>query len=115
MANESEQVCRTFRWGPRRRVDNTASLGDVLSGLMENRISPQQERFGLITDAWSQLLPVELCRHCKIVEVSGGRLKVSVDSSAYMYEMQLLSSELLKELASMCPQAKIREIKFAVG
>jgi predicted nucleic acid-binding Zn ribbon protein len=96
-------------------VDNTASLGDVLSGLMGDRISPRQEMFGLIAGAWSQLLPVELCQHCKIAEVSNGRLKVFVDSSSYMYEMQLLSSELLKELASQCPQAKIREIKFAVG
>jgi len=115
MANENEQVCRTFRWGARRRVDNTASLGDVLSGLMESRISPQQERFGLIAEAWGQLLPAELCQHCKIAGVSNGRLKVRVDSSSYMYEMQLLSSELLKKLASQCPQAGIREIKFAVG
>jgi hypothetical protein len=32
-----------------------------------------------------------------------------------MYELQLLSSDLLKELDRQCPQARIQEIKFAVG
>jgi hypothetical protein len=32
-----------------------------------------------------------------------------------MYELQLLSSELLKELARQYPQVRIQEIKFAVG
>lgn len=92
-----------------------AVLGDVLNELMEKRVSPQQSRFGLITEAWNQLLPAELCRHCRIDGISGGRLKVLTDSPSYMYELQLLSSELLEELSREYPQARIREIKFAVG
>ncbi len=90
-------------------------LGEVLSELMEKRVSPQQSRFGVIAEAWSQLLPVGLCRHCRIDGVSGGRLKVLADSPSYMYELQLLSSELIEELGRQYPQARIREIKFAVG
>ncbi len=111
MADEVEQLRKAVKL----RADNTASLGDVLSGFIENRVSPQQSRFGLIVEAWNQLLPVELCRHCRIVSVSGSRLKVLADSPSYMYELQLLSSELLRELARQYPQARIREIKFAVG
>jgi len=101
--------------GNAHRADNTVVLGDVLSGLIENQISPQQARFRLIADAWGQLLPAELCQHCRIVGISGGRLNVLADSPSYMYELQLLSSELLKELAHGCPQARIKEIKFAIG
>lgn len=90
-------------------------LGDVLSELMERRVTPQQSRFELITEAWSQLLPAELCRRCRIDSISGGRLKVLTDSPSYMYELQLLSSELLEELSRQYPQARIREIKVAVG
>jgi hypothetical protein len=111
MADKGKQL----RMAVKRRVDNTVGLGDVLSGFMESRVSPQQSRFGLITEAWSQLLPVELCRHCRIAGISGRRLKVLADSPSYMYELQLLSSDLLKELDRQCPQARIQEIKFAVG
>ena len=116
MANKEEQLRKAVKWRAACQTgNNTASLGDVLSELVKKRISPQQARFGLIADAWSQLLPTELYEHCRIVDVSGDRLKVSVDSSSYMYELQLLSGELLGELAHWCPRARIKEIKFTVG
>lgn len=116
MISEEEQLRRAVEWRAAHRArGNLTRLGDALGELMESRVSPRQNRFGLVAEAWSQSLPVELRRHCRIVDVSGGRLKVSVDSSPYMYELQLLSCELLRELALQCPRAKIKEIKFAVG
>ena len=90
-------------------------LGDTLSELMNNHISPRQARFGPIAELWSQLLPAELSRHCRLSEVSGGQLKVLVDSPVYLYELKLCSSELLEELQRQCPRAKVKEIKFIVG
>jgi predicted nucleic acid-binding Zn ribbon protein len=90
-------------------------LSDTLSELMNNHISPRQARFGSIAELWSQLLPAELSRHCRLHEVSSGQLKVLVDSPVYMYELKLCSSELLEELRRQCPRAKIKEIKFVVG
>src|SRR4030042_793584 len=113
MADEGEQLRNAVKWRVAPRAERTVSLGDVLSGLIENHVAPQQTRFGLITEAWGQMLPSELYQHCRIVDVSGGRLKVAVDSPSYMYELQLLSSEILEELARQYPQARIREIKFA--
>lgn len=115
MVNESEHLCRVTKWQATHRANNTVSLSEALSELMENQISPQQIRFGLIEETWAQLLPTELCQHCRIVDVSSGSLKVLADSPSYMYELQLLSCELLKELARRCPRARIKEIKFVVG
>jgi predicted nucleic acid-binding Zn ribbon protein len=115
MADESEQLRRVVKWRTARQADNTVSLGAVLGGLIENHVSPQQARFGLITEAWSQTLPTELGRHCRIVDISSGRLKVLADSPSYVYELQLCSSEILEELARRCPRARIKEIKVAVG
>jgi predicted nucleic acid-binding Zn ribbon protein len=115
MADEGERLRKAVKWRVAHQANDPVGLGDVLSELMESRVSPQQIRFGLIAEAWSQLLPAELYQHCKIVDVSSGRLKVLVDSPSYMYELQLLSYELLKELARRCPRARIKEIKFAVG
>jgi predicted nucleic acid-binding Zn ribbon protein len=115
MVDEGEQLRKAVRWRASPRGDNTVGLGDVLNGFMENRVSPQQIRFGVIAEAWSQLLPVELCQHCRIAGISGSRLKVLADSPSYMYQLQLLSCELVGELARRCPQARIQEIKIAVG
>ena len=115
MTIEDEQLYSAVKWQRKPRQPETVRLGDVTRELMENCISPQQARFGPIADIWNQLLPEELRRHCKIAGISAGQLKVLVDLPAYMYEMQLCSSELLSEIKRQCPRAHIKKIKFVVG
>ena len=98
-----------------RRGTSAVRLGDALCELMEGRISPRQCRFGAVVEVWSQVLPSALREHCELVDISGGQLKVQVDSSPYKYELQLCSSELLEELRRQCPQARLTRIKFVVG
>ena len=90
-------------------------LGDALSELVENQILPQQARFGPVIELWSEALPTELGRHCRIVDISRGQLKVQVDSSSYMYELRLCCSQLLGEIQRRCPQARIQKIKIVLG
>jgi hypothetical protein len=105
--------------GVKRRTrpesNKAVRLGDVLGELMEGQISPRQARFESIVDLWCQLLPVELRQHCEITDISGGRLKVLVDSPSYANELRWCSSQLLEELKQRCPRARIKEIKFTVG
>ncbi len=115
MMNEDEQLRGSVKWQRKRHLDGAVRLGDVTRELMDNRISPVAARFGPIAELWSQLLPDELRRHCKIAGISGGQLKVLVDLPAYRYELQLCSSELLSELQQQCPRAHIKKIKFVVG
>jgi len=79
------------------------------------QISPRQAVFSEVAETWSQMLPDELARHCEIVDISAGLLKVQVDSPSYMYELQLCSSELLDELRQECPRARLTKIKFVVA
>ena len=90
-------------------------LGDVVTRLVEKQISPRQARFGQLADAWNQLLPAELRKHCRLADFSAGRLKVTADSSAYVYELQLCSDELLKQLQRQCPVARLTKIKVTIG
>ncbi len=113
--DEDQQLRNIIRWRTKSNLNRTAKLGDAVKQLMENQISPQQARFGLIAELWSQLLPAELCRHCKLAGLSGGQLKVLVDSPTHLYELQLCSPQLLEELQQQCPRARIKKIKFAVG
>ena len=115
MINDDEQLRGAVKWQRKQYLDKAVRLGDVTRELMENRISPQQARFGPIADLWNQLLPDELRRHCKIADISSGQLKVLVDSPSYMYELRLCGSDLLGELQQQCPRAHIKKIKFVVG
>lgn len=113
---EGEQLLRNAVEGRRlRKPDRTVRLGDAVQQFIAEQVSPRQARFGAVAELWSQLLPAELCRHCEIVDISGGQLKVRVDSPAYKYELQLCSSEILEELQQQCPSARLTKIKFVVA
>jgi hypothetical protein len=110
---EDEQILRDAAKGRLvKKFDRTAKVGDVVQTFVTKWVSPRQARFGAVVEVWSQLIPAELCKHCEIIDISGGQLKVSVDSPSYKYELQLCSSELLKELQQQCPKARLTEIKF---
>ena len=115
MMNEGDQLCKIVEERRGRKSDRPVRLGDAVQQFLAEQVSPRQARFGAVAELWSQLLPAELCRHCKIVDISGGQLKVRVDSPAYKYELQLCSSELLEELQKQCPRARLTKIKFVVA
>lgn len=98
-----------------RKPRGAIRLDQVVRELVDEQIFPKQARFSQVAEVWSQLLPAQLAGHCEIVELSGGQLDVQVDSPSYMYELQLCSSELLKELQRQCPKARLTRIKLVVA
>jgi hypothetical protein len=114
--DEDEQLLRDAVEGRLvKKFDRTAKVGDLVQTFVTKWVSPRQARFGAIIEVWSQLIPAELYKHCEIVDISGGQLKVRVDSPSYKYELQLCSSELLEELQQQCPRVRLTKIKFVVA
>jgi len=97
-----------IRSGPSR-------LFDVVRQLLEERIGPRQDVFACVSQLWEELLPETLRQHCRLDGISGGCLKVLVDSPCYMHELRFLSESLLDELNRSCPKARITRIKTALG
>jgi predicted nucleic acid-binding Zn ribbon protein len=98
-----------------RKGKQAIRLGDAAAELLEQRIARCHATFAAITELWEQLLPVELSEHCRIVDVSSGRLTVMADSASYASELRWCRSELLEGLQQRCPKARIKGIKVSVG
>jgi hypothetical protein len=98
-----------------KAVDTEARLGDVLTELLDSKIEPQMERFVCLSEALRLLMPPELSEHCRIGDVSGGQLRLIVDSASYMYQLQLCSADLLAGLKIQCPQLRITRLRIAVS
>jgi hypothetical protein len=113
--DEIERLQNTLRCRRTRKPYNAFGLGQVAQQLMDRQISPRQAVFSEVAETWSQMLPAELGGRCEIVDISGGLLKVGVDSPSYMYELQLCSSELLEELQLNCPKARLTKVKFVIA
>ena len=96
------------------KADSPVRLGQTLETYMAD-VSPKYTRFSQVENAWNQLLPDELLSHCRIAEISRGKLKIKVDLPAYIYELKLCSSDLLEQIKQLCPQAGIKQIVFSPG
>lgn len=94
---------------------NAARLGELVNMIMETKITPCRTRIDPVAEAWSHIVPPGLRSHCCIQEIKGSTLKVNVDSSTYLYELQLCAQALLQELQSQVPQAGLRYIKLRLG
>ena len=112
--DSEQQLSNLVKW-KKARPSNISLLGDTVREIMDGRLTAMHERFEMVAGVWNQLLPCELGCHCKIVEITGGQLKVQVDSPAYLHELRMCSSQLLTELQQQCRHAKIKNIKFVIG
>jgi len=99
------------RAGKRRQA---VRLGEAVTELMERSVTPGYRRFVLLQQAWVELVPAAIAEHTRLADYSGGLLTVSVDSPAYMYELQLCRAELLQALRGHCGRLKPNRIRFVV-
>ena len=114
MINDCEQLRNITKWRT-RQPKQAAKLGNVINKLLENKISPLQAKFELIIELWNQLLPEELSQHCRITGISGGQLKVLVDSPSFASQLRWYSASLLEEIKHQCPQARIKNIQCIIS
>ena len=98
--------------GRDRKADPTL-MAETLGAFVE-RLAPVQRRCDSVHAALEGLLPPTMRGHCRLGGVSGGNVKLVVDSASYMYELQLCKSELLMELQRLCPGAGLRRIQVAM-
>jgi hypothetical protein len=98
-----------------RKDTGAVRLGEVLQEFMDNHVLNRQGYIEVVAQVFSQVLPSGLVEHCQIAGLFGGQLKIAVDSAAYMYELQLCSSQLLGELSRQHPRIPVEKIKVSLA
>ena len=97
-----------------RKYPGAVRLGDCVQEFMDNQVLNRQGYTEAAAQVCSQVLPSGLVDHCQIAGLFGGQLKIVVDSAAYMYELQLCSSQLLEELRRRHPRIPVEKIKVSL-
>ena len=75
-------------------------------------VTPKHDKFSSIKAIWQEILPGQLVGHCRIAALDRNILRVKVESSSWIYQLQMLKGQLLKQLNAKRAGAKIRSIKF---
>ena len=100
----------------RQRGRPARALGMYIGPIVERLVVPRQKKLAKLFEAWQKLLPEELLIHSRLAEMRRGQLRVLVDDSASLYELNLMAGQgLLDQLRELCPSVKVSQIKFVRG
>ena len=96
------------------KAADPSTMAEALDGFVE-RLAPVHAKCSSVAEAWDMILPMNLREHCWIGSITGGSVKVVVDTASYMYELQLCKDELLLELQRLCPRAGLRRMQVGMA
>lgn len=83
----NEQLKRLRHW--RNRPEPDLSLG-FLKDQFQREVARPHKQLAQVAELWAQLVPAELAAHTRLISLSRGLLKVGVDSSPHLYELDRL-------------------------
>ena len=115
MDQDSRPLTARQRYVGTVQKDKPDRLGEVLAEHVTRHITPQQGQLEQLSKVWARMVPAQLHHHCAITQLSGGQLKVQVDSPSHLYRLRSLTSELLDELSRCSPRVPVKKIKFLIG
>jgi predicted nucleic acid-binding Zn ribbon protein len=90
-------------------------IGDVLSQLIARRGYARVQSASAFAEAWSQAAGERWASCTRALAVRRGVLDVQVGNSTLAQELGFQKKKLLKRLAELLPDEKIRDLKFRVG
>ena len=90
-------------------------IGDVLAELMARRGYARVQGAGECAEAWQQAAGAAIGAVSRAVQIRRGVLEVLVDHSIVVQEIGYQKAALVKRLAELLPDAKIRDLKLRVG
>ena len=82
-----------------------------LKNMFKQQIARPHKQLSAVADQWQQLVPGELVEHTRLEGLRRGVLKVSVDSSSRLYELdRLLREGLAQQLIRSCGGSGLRRV-----
>ena len=88
-------------------------IRDVILQVIENLSSGKVDLYKKIQMLWEQIFSKEEKKHTNIGEFKDGNLMIEVDSSLYIFQMNLRKAKILEKFQQELPE--IKTILFKIG
>ncbi len=99
----------------RNRKDPDLSLG-FMTEQFKREVQKPYEQLGKLAEIWLDLVPTELAEHTRLMGLTRGVLRVAVDSSGRLYELdRLLRGGVFDELVTRHKGKAVRRVELKVG
>jgi predicted nucleic acid-binding Zn ribbon protein len=90
-------------------------IKDVLGSVISKISGEKKEKIDQIRRAWDKILDKKSHKHVRLTSFKEKKLIVNVDSSAWMYELNLRKQQLLEGLNKQLRQGQVKEIVLRIG
>jgi predicted nucleic acid-binding Zn ribbon protein len=97
------------------RIPPPKPMGDVMSQLLARRGYAQVQTAASCEAAWRTAVGDKLAAQTRPGNIRRGVLEVLVGNSSVLQELAFLKSKVIKQLAQLAPDQKIRDVRFRVG
>ena len=97
------------------RIPPPKAMGDVMSQLLARRGYAQVQTAAMCQSAWRTAVGDKLAGQTRTGNIKRGVLEVLVASSSDLQELAFLKTKVIKKLAQLAPDQKIRDVRFRVG
>lgn len=91
------------------------SLGDVLKNIIKNLGSKERLKEEEIIDAWAEVVGESASKHTRPASLKAGVLAVTIDSSAWLYELTTGKKRIVQKLSEKLKGKKIKDVRFRMG
>jgi len=89
------------------------SIKDVVMKVVGGIASKKPDQHDKIERIWQNLLTKQELKHTKLLGVNKKTLSICIDSPAWMHQMRLRRTKILKQLKEDIPE--IEDIRFKIG
>jgi predicted nucleic acid-binding Zn ribbon protein len=97
------------------RIPPPKVMGDVMCQLLARRGYAQVQTAASCESAWRTAVGDKLAADTRPGNVKRGVLEVLVGNSSVLVELAFLKTKVIKQLAQLVPEQKIRDVRFRVG
>jgi predicted nucleic acid-binding Zn ribbon protein len=89
-------------------------VGDLVSGFLRRSGLAEKVEAASVIPRWSEIVGPQIARVTRAARVSEGTLFVAVRSSAWMSELNLMKSDLLRRINAGRQSGRIEQIVFVM-
>ena len=109
----SQRLERLRKYRVRKAPDLSLAF---LKNQFQRDVAKPHKQLGQLVSLWQQLLPPDLLEHTRLEGLSRGTLRVAVDSSPHLYQLdRLLSAGLERQLVQQHAGPAFRRVKLRVA
>ncbi len=97
------------------RNSRPAELSDVIAKVLKERGLGAQSTLARLIPLWGRAVGEKVASHAAPMMLKGGLLTITVDGSAWMNQLSMLSQTIIAEVNAALGGEEVSELKFRLG